>query len=72
MGKFITAKFDSKCAQTGEQIKKKQHIYYVPGRGAFCENSKAYQDQREVKSTLDHVQANEEAYFDNFSRNNNI
>ena len=66
------AKFDSKCGQTGNQIKKGDHIYYVPGRAAFCSESKVYQDQKEQEQTAAHVQANEDAFFDNFSLRNNI
>jgi hypothetical protein len=70
MGKFMNAKFNSECKQTGEKIKKGDSIYYVPGRGSFCKNSQAYQDHRENHSTAEHVRANEEAYFDNFYHRN--
>jgi hypothetical protein len=72
MGKFMSSKFDSKCSQTGNSIKKGDHIYYVSGRGAFCEQSKVYQEQKEADQTADYVQANEDAYFDNFALRNNI
>lgn len=72
MGKFMTSKFASVCNQTGKQIQKGDHIYYVPGRGAFCEESKAYQDQRENGQTAAHVKANEEAYFDDFVAKNKL
>jgi hypothetical protein len=72
MGKFMHAKFDSKCAQTSMKIKKGDHIYYHPGFGAYAENSKVYQEHKGNNSIADHIQANEEAYFDNFCSKNNI
>ena len=74
MGKFMNAKFDSDCMQTGKRIKKNDHVYYVPGRGAFHRDSDIYMEHRKVNTSPegDHVQANEEAYFDNFCRKNNI
>ncbi len=72
MGKFINAKFNSLCKQTGTKIKKGDHIYYVSGRGSFCLTSTVYQDQKSQGQTAAHVQANEEAYFDDFCSKNNI
>jgi hypothetical protein len=72
MGKFISAKFNSKCIQTGKEIKKGDHIYYFPGRGAFSSDSDVYKDHRGNQATADHVQAQEDAYFDNFCSRNNI
>lgn len=72
MGKFITAKFNSNCKQTGNKIKKGDHIYYVPGRGSFHLESEIYKEHREVNIIADHIQANEDAYFDDFCSENNI
>ncbi len=71
MSKYMQAKFDSKCAQTGASIKRGADIYYVPGRGSFCESSAVYKEHR-ANNDAAHVQAQEEAYFDNFCQKNNI
>lgn len=71
MSKYIKAKFDSKCAQTGASIKRGDEIYYIPGRGSFCSISAVYQDKK-ANPEAAHVQAQEEAYFDNFCQTNNI
>lgn len=70
MGRFITARFNSKCADTNKVIKKGDRIYYDGGK-AYCKDAKYY---KIADFSLDsaHVQANEDAYFDNFCRNNNI
>ena len=72
MGKFMDAKFNSVCGQTGKSIKKGDSVYYIPGRGAFHDSSAIYQDNRENSETAGHVKAQEEAYFDNFCQKNNI
>jgi hypothetical protein len=72
MGKFITAKFNSNCKQTGNKIKKGDHIYYVSGRGSFHFESEIYKEHRQVNIIADHIQANEDAYFDDFCSENNI
>jgi hypothetical protein len=70
MGRFITAKFTSTCAQSGAKIKKGDPIYF-DGK-AFGENSKIYKDRKQAGETFAHVMANENAYFDNFCLQNNI
>lgn len=72
MGKFMNAKFNSTCPQTKKEIKKGDHIYYVPGRGAFHEESKAYKDQRASNMDSDMVNEMEHASFDRFCQTNNI
>lgn len=65
--KTIFAKFNSKCSSTGEQIKNGDLISYDP------RTKKAYKKGNEPKDeALNMVQANEDAYFDNFCQQNNI
>ena len=70
MGRFITAKFKSACAETGKTINKGEPIYY-DGK-AYCVDSKAFIDRKEANQTFAHIKANEDAYFDNFCYTNNI
>lgn len=70
MGKFITARFKSACAETGKTIKAGESIYF-DGK-AYCMDSKTYRNQKETAQTFAHITANEEAYFDNFCYQNNI
>ncbi len=70
MQKFMTSKFSSYCAETGKTIKKGEAIFY--NGKAYCQTSKTFQDAKEQASTSDMVQANEDAYFDNFCYRNNI
>lgn len=63
----IFAKFNSKCASTGQAIKKGELISYDPI------NRKAYKQGHEPNDQArGMVQANEDAYFDNFCQQNNI
>jgi len=74
--KTIYAKFASKCQATGQQIKRGELIKYDPA------TRKAYkldhaptigeQNQNEAEQISKFVQAQEEAYFDNFCSMNNI
>ena len=70
MGRFITARFKSACAETGKTIKAGESIYF-DGK-AYGMDSKAYMDRKETNQTFAHIQANENAYFDNFCNQNNI
>lgn len=74
---FITAKFNSKCAETFKAIKKGEEIAYDrANKKAYCKGSNAFAkakiDGREAKNISDYVDAQEDAYFDNFCQNNNI
>lgn len=74
---FITAKFSSKCAKTGRTIKKGDPIAYDrAGKKAYCQHSHSYSAgapiRGEVDSLADYVQAQEDAYFDNFCQQNGI
>jgi hypothetical protein len=70
MGRFINARFKSACAETGKVISRGESIYF-DGK-AYCMDSKAYRDRKEANQTFAHIQANENAYFDNFCYQNNI
>jgi hypothetical protein len=70
MGRFITARFKSQCAETGKTINKGESIFY-DGK-AYCVDSKAYIDRKEANQTFAYITANENAYFDNFCIQNNI
>jgi hypothetical protein len=70
MGRFITAKFQSACAESGAKIKKGDLIYF-DGK-AYGEKSTVYKEKNQVDQTFAHVMANENAYFDNFCLQNNI
>jgi hypothetical protein len=70
MGRFITARFKSKCAETSQTINKGESIYF-DGK-AYCVDSKPYKDRKEANQTFAHIKANEDAYFDNFCYQNNI
>jgi hypothetical protein len=44
---FTTARFESKCPETGNEIKRGDRIAYFPAsRAAYCENSKAAEQVR--------------------------
>ena len=70
MGKFITARFKSDCAETGKTIKQGESIYF-DGK-AYSMDSEAYKGQKDALQTFAHITANENAYFDNFCYQNNI
>jgi hypothetical protein len=69
MGRFLTARFKSKCAETGQTINKGDRFYFE-GK-AYCKDSKYYRiADRPLE--LAYVEAQENAYFDNFCYRNNI
>lgn len=73
MNNFITAKFKSRCTETGKQIAKGESIFYDRSRKkAFCQSSDRYKQESESKQTGEFIQQHEEMYFDNFCRDNNI
>ena len=65
--KKITAKFNSKCSVSGLPIKKGETIWFDPT------SKKVYKDGKQPEN-IDpagaHVQANEEAFFDNWYAKN--
>lgn len=50
MGRFITARFNSTCAETGKAIKQGESIYY-DGK-AYCVDSKPYKARKEANQTF--------------------
>jgi len=71
--KQITAKFKSVCAETGKVIKKgDQMIYDYQTKKCYCMDSQTATKHNEPTQESLHVQANEDAYFDNFCQQNNI
>jgi hypothetical protein len=64
--KKIKAKFNSKCSATNTPIKKGETIWYDPT------NKKVYKDgnQPEINHDALHVQAQEDAFFDNWYAKN--
>jgi hypothetical protein len=64
--KKIIAKFNSKCHNTGQAIRKGESIYFDPT------TKKVYKEghQPEVNFDAQYIDAQEEAYFENFYRNN--
>mgnify|MGYP007056311017 CR=1 FL=1 len=73
MDKFIKAKFKSVCAETGNKINKGDSILFdTATHEVFCSTSKRYKSEHERVSTMSYVQAQEDAYFDNFCQRNGI
>lgn len=73
MTKFIEARFTSKCFETGITINKHDNILYNPvTKRAYCSESKKYKQEAEQQSIASHIQAQEDACFDNFCINNTI
>jgi len=67
--RFITAKFNSQCHETGAKIKKGDTILYDPNlKKAYCKASKKYTEANEPEN----IQDPGEQYFDNFCQRNNI
>jgi hypothetical protein len=63
--KLLTAKFNSKCHKTGTKINKGDLFYYdYQDRKVYCK--KYIDDMRECENTKFYVEAQENAYFDNF------
>ena len=70
---FINAKFRSKCAETGAAIAKGENcLYDRVNKKVYRRSSKKYQEQQETKNTSSFIEAQGNAYFDNFCLANNI
>lgn len=76
--KRIIAKFKSNCAETGQVIKKGDTMFYnyttrkcyaLNSPTAIAEQAEASEESNSIGS---YVQAEQEAYFDNFCQANNI
>jgi len=70
---FINAKFKSKCAETGATIAKGENCLYDRiNKKVYCRSSKKYQKEQETANASSFIEAQENAYFDNFCQTNNI
>ena len=70
---FINAKFKSKCAETGRSIEKGENcLYDRENKKVYCRCSKKFLAEQETKNTSSFIEAQENAYFDNFCKANNI
>lgn len=76
--KKITAKFKSKCADSGKTINKGDQMYYdYSTRKCYhMESNTVFQlagsDKAADEDLAGYIQAQENAYFDNFCQSNNI
>jgi len=70
---FINAKFSSKCAETGASIAKGENcLYDRVNKKVYCRSSKKFQEHHVAENTSSFIEAQEDAYFDNFCFTNNI
>lgn len=66
--KTITAKFKSKCTETGVTINKGDRCLYDPkAKKVYSLDSNIAKINQQVNNDRAYVQAQEEAYFDNFN-----
>jgi len=71
--KFITAKFKSKCAETGKPIAKGENcLYDNVNKKVYSVSSSKYLQEQETANISSFIEAQENAYFDNFCQTNNI
>lgn len=72
--KKITARFKSRCAETGKPIKKgDEMVYDYTAKKCYCMSSETAKkfneplsaDKQERRSTSAYIQAQEDAYWDN-------
>lgn len=68
-----TAKFNSVCAETGQRIKKGETMFYdKTNQKCYSLNSNKAKNESECISTAQTIEAQENAYFDDFCMRNNI
>lgn len=70
MGKFMDSKFANTCKETSAKIKKGDQIYF--DGNAYSSSSNKYKELKELDQLAGYIQAQENAYFDNFCLKNNI
>lgn len=69
--KKITAKFNSVCAATGRKIRKGEEMYYdYATKKCYTVGNQPEPAPQDPAAGM--IQANEDAYFDNFCLYNNI
>ena len=72
-GKIMSAKFNSQCQETGKAIKKGEIMFYsFTDKKAYSQHSEKYKRENSREDVSGYIQANEDAYFDNFCQANNI
>jgi hypothetical protein len=70
---FINAKFKSKCVETDAIIAKGENcLFDRANKKVYCRSSKKYTQEEETANTRSFIEAQENAYFDNFCQTNNI
>lgn len=68
---FTTAKFNSRCTETGTRIAKGDKILYdKENKKVYGFTSNRFKTYDDAKNTSDMVQANEDHFFDNWAQNN--
>ena len=73
MNKFLNSKFKGVCNETGKSIAKGAPILFdTANRKVYCSDSTKYKSELECVQTAAYVQAQEDAYFDNFCIINGI
>lgn len=68
----ITAKFTSTCPRTGLTIRRGTPCLYDPDTRRAYHSTASLPTEPDDKDLSDHIQAQEDAYFDNFCQQNNI
>jgi hypothetical protein len=70
---FINTKFKSKSAETSAPIAKGENcLYDRVNKKVYCRSSRKIQAEQETEKTSSFIEAQENAYFDNFCQTNNI
>ncbi len=73
MNKFLKSKFKGVCNETGKPIAKGDVILFdTVTHNVYCSDSTKYKSEWECKQTAAYIQAQEDAYFDNFCIRNGI
>ena len=71
--KKLIAKFDGYCAETNKHFRKGHEMYFdLTERKCYHVASNKVQNFLADQSLGNHIQAQENAYFDNFCSSNNI
>jgi hypothetical protein len=68
--KEIEARFKTTCSKCKEVSTKGSMIYWMKGSPVYCKA--CYEIMNETTNEASYIQAQEDAYFDNFCHNNNI
>lgn len=64
MMKFIEARFDSRCAETGKAIRKNESILYnTQSKKVYYSQSKTYKDEAEARCMATQYEEKESTYY---------